>query len=70
MTPLDKAIAVVGGQKNLANLLRCSSMTITHWKSRGIPAERVVDIEEACGGEVTRQELRPDLYEGMLHPAA
>jgi DNA-binding transcriptional regulator YdaS (Cro superfamily) len=30
-----------------------------------VPAERAVQIEKALNGAVTRQELRPDLYEGM-----
>lgn len=29
---------------------------------RKIPAERVLDLERATNGKVTRHELRPDLY--------
>ena len=30
--------------------------------NRRVPAERVIEIESATGGQVTRHELRPDLY--------
>jgi len=32
------------------------------WKRRGVPAVRVLAVEEATGGAVTRHELRPDIY--------
>ena len=58
---IEKAIKVVGNQKRLADTLGVSTQAITKWRRR-IPAERVLDIERATGGEVTRQQLRPDLY--------
>ena len=36
-----------------------------NWYTRGCPGERAVDIEHATQGAVLRQEIRPDLYEGM-----
>ncbi len=35
---------------------------VVHWRNRGVPAERVLEIEAATEGKVTRHELRPDLY--------
>jgi DNA-binding transcriptional regulator YdaS (Cro superfamily) len=36
---------------------------IQQWRRRGRPpAERVLMIEEATGGQVTRYQLRPDIY--------
>lgn len=34
--------------------------TILVWETRGVPAERVVEIEEKTG--ILREKLRPDLY--------
>lgn len=56
----------MGSQVALAKALKLPgknpSMTVSNWKERGVPAERVLDIERATKGFVTRYELRPDLY--------
>jgi DNA-binding transcriptional regulator YdaS (Cro superfamily) len=44
---------------------RISPQGVFKWTINGVPAERAVDIEAALDGKVLRQELRPDLYEGM-----
>lgn len=66
MGALEKAIKHMGSQVALAKALKLPgknpSMNITHWKERGVPAKRVLDIERVTGGTVTRHELRPDLY--------
>lgn len=60
---LRRAIRVAGCQAELARRLGITSMAVTQWRKRGrIPAEWVTRIEEATGGAVTREELRPDLY--------
>jgi DNA-binding transcriptional regulator YdaS (Cro superfamily) len=59
---IERASQIVGNQTVLAKLLGVSRGTVSHWKYLGIPAERVLDIERATGRQVTRQELRPDLY--------
>lgn len=67
---LDKAIRLAGGKKKqLAELLGCEPMTVTHWCNRGLPAERAKEIEEIFNGAVTRAELRPDLF-GPTNSAA
>lgn len=51
-------------QSVFAQALGVTQGTISHWingRAR-IPAERVIGIELATGGKVTRHELRPDLY--------
>ena len=63
MAALEKAIEIVGGRRQLAEQLGCSSEAVRQWLDRRIPAERVLDIERATGGKVTRYELRPDLYQ-------
>lgn len=54
------AIDAVGGVAKLAELISVSSQAISQWTR--VPAERVLQIERATGGRVTRHELRPDLY--------
>ena len=61
-TALEKAIEAAGGARKLAAAIGVSAMTISHWKNRGIPAERAVQVEGAVGGKVTRYQLRPDLF--------
>jgi DNA-binding transcriptional regulator YdaS (Cro superfamily) len=65
---IEKAIEAVGGVTELAKRLKVSPQVINNWRSRGVPAVRVLEIERATvieeGGEprVTRHDLRPDLY--------
>lgn len=60
---LLKAIKLAGGKKkHLAEALGVTPMTVTQWCSRGVPAEQARKIEEHFGGEVTRAEIRPDLF--------
>lgn len=40
---------------------------IHRWIAHGIPAHWAIRIEEATGGAVTREELRPDLYRGLTN---
>lgn len=62
MNALDRAIAHFGTATDLAKALGLSSMAITQWKRRGVPAERCPEIEAATGGAVTRLDLRPDIF--------
>jgi TorA maturation chaperone TorD/DNA-binding transcriptional regulator YdaS (Cro superfamily) len=61
---LTKAIAIVGGQTQLARLLGVKQANVWHWlnKAGRVPGEYVLAIEKACGGQITRHDLRPDLY--------
>lgn len=58
---LAKAIEAVGSQRALADAVGVSTQAVTKWR-RQVPAERVIAIELATGGAVTRYQLRPDLY--------
>jgi DNA-binding transcriptional regulator YdaS (Cro superfamily) len=66
MNGLEKAIELMGGQSALAAALSLPGknprMTVQQWKKRGVPAARVLEIERATKGKVSRHELRPDLY--------
>ena len=54
-----------GGQVALAKKIGVVTVCVHHWAHglRPIPAERCIDIERATNGQVTCEELRPDLTE-------
>lgn len=63
MEPIQKAVETVGGATALGSLLGVSRQVVEYWvKARRVPAERVLGVERATGGKVTRHELRPDIY--------
>jgi DNA-binding transcriptional regulator YdaS (Cro superfamily) len=58
-----RACKVLGGQKALADALQVTSQAVHLWvKKDKVPSDRVLAIEAATRGAVTRHELRPDLY--------
>ena len=63
MTPIQKAVFIVGGQSALARKLKKTPQAIQKWCSKNhVPASQVIPVESAVDGAVTRHELRPDLY--------
>lgn len=63
MSAIQKAIEHVGGVSALAGRLGVSYQAVQQWERAGrVPAERALEVERATNGEVTRQQLRPDLY--------
>ena len=72
---LEKAVFLAGGQSALADALKrlkpderknLRQGHIWKWLNRSValmpPAEYVLDIEKIVNGEVSRHDLRPDLY--------
>lgn len=57
---LVRAIEVAGGPAALGRILGITSQAISQWTR--CPLERVVEVERATGGAVTRHELRPDIF--------
>ncbi len=57
---LKRAVALAGGLTALARGLGISPQAISQWQQ--VPATRVLAVERATDGAVTRSELRPDLY--------
>ena len=57
---LERAIGEAGGTAALARTINVTPQAISQWDR--VPAERVLAVEQASGGKVTRHELRPDLY--------
>lgn len=63
MKPIDKAVSILGSQTAIARLFGIKPQAVQLWCSSGkVPAERVLDIEKATQGQVTRHDLRPDIY--------
>jgi DNA-binding transcriptional regulator YdaS (Cro superfamily) len=57
---LDRAIKQAGGIVAAAEKLGVTVSAIGYWRKKGLPPERVREIETLTG--VPRAELRPDLF--------
>lgn len=63
MTPqeaLNNAISKAGSHTALADHFGIAPAAITQWKKAGVPANRVLGLEELTG--VSRHDLRPDVF--------
>lgn len=49
-------------QASLAKLFNISPAAVSQWRITGIPPNRVIDIEVFLEKQVTRYEMRPDIY--------
>lgn len=57
---IEKAAKILGSQEALGRLVNVTKAAVSHWKRiESVPVEYCSRIEEATGGAVTRQELRP-----------
>ena len=64
--PLEQAINILGNQTKLGEAIGCDQTTISSWliKYDGkVPAEKAPAIEIATAGQITKYQLRPDLFE-------
>lgn len=59
---IAKAAGIVGSQAKLARIIGASPMSVSHWMRRGIPRRWCVPVEDATQGQVTRHDLRPDIF--------
>lgn len=57
---LNRAIQEVGSSTDLARALKITLQAISRWEI--CPPNRCIAVERACGREVTRYELRPDVF--------
>jgi DNA-binding transcriptional regulator YdaS (Cro superfamily) len=58
------AITTVGGQRALARKLGVTQGQLWRWLNRDkkAPATRCIAIERATNGQITRYQLRPDVF--------
>jgi DNA-binding transcriptional regulator YdaS (Cro superfamily) len=67
---LDRAIAIFETQEAFAAALGIKSPSVSEWRRREtVPHDRCADIERITDGEVTRAELRPDIWGGDAEAA-
>ena len=60
---LERAIKKVGSARELAHRVGVTTQAVWLWRNGTTPApERVILIEAATDGEVSRHDLRPDLW--------
>lgn len=61
---LERAVELAGGQTALATSIGVKQTHVWNWLNRDkrVPAERVIAVEQATNGRVSRHELRPDIY--------
>lgn len=62
MSALDTAISIAGGLSALALKLKVTPQVINNWRTRGVPPDRVLALEAATDGQITRYALRPDVF--------
>ena len=60
---IKRAVKLAGGVSAMARALAVSRPTIYLWMRRGFPpAEYCLGIERVTGAQVSRYQLRPDIY--------
>lgn len=69
ISPLQRAVAIVGGQTALARILSTIDRPVMQghvwsWlhRTKLAPPEFCISIENATNGVVTRYDLRPDIF--------
>lgn len=63
---LKEAIRIIGGPTAVGDILGVTSQAISQW--RVCPAIRVLAMEGACDGHISRHDLRPDIFGNTPHP--
>lgn len=62
-----RACELVGGPARLAQIVGVKRQAFYQWPE--VPSRRVLAIEGATDGKITRHELRPDLYPASARPS-
>ncbi|MCX8016612.1 MAG: helix-turn-helix domain-containing protein [Rhodocyclaceae bacterium] len=67
---LYQAIRCAGSQTALAQRVGVRPQAVHLWVKKGrVPAARALAVERATAGQVSRHELRPDLYPNEAAPS-
>lgn len=64
-TPLERAVKAAGGQTALAARINRAQGHVYYWlrhAKNGVPPSVAIEIEAALNGEITRHDLRPDIF--------
>lgn len=67
-TPLDRAIAAVGGEAEFCKQFGIKQRSLFYWRAGRLPAERAGQIAMITGVPV--HELRPDIFPAPATQAA
>jgi DNA-binding transcriptional regulator YdaS (Cro superfamily) len=61
---IKHAVIIAGSNAALAQAIDVHESAISLWKTgrRAVPAHYCLKVEEATAGEVTRYDLRPDVF--------
>ncbi|WP_445363164.1 transcriptional regulator [Microbulbifer sp. ANSA003] len=59
---IEDAIEYFGSARGLAGQVGVSSMAVSHWKNRGVPITRAIQIDSLTNGRVSKERLRPDIF--------
>lgn len=64
MEDLRKIISQSGTQKDFADKIGASQSAVANWlnRRRKVPVSLFDKIEEVTNGAITRQDLRPDIF--------
>ncbi len=62
MNQIQRVKVIFGSYSAVGAALGVSGEAVRKWELHGVPAERVLAIEAATDYQVSRHELRPDLY--------
>ena len=58
-----KAVSLAGGPSALSRQLGITPQAISRWRARDtVPANWVLSIEALLDGEISRHDLRPDVF--------
>lgn len=61
LTPLERVFEIVGNPSRLAKALGITPWAVSKWDINCPPKDRCLEIEEITKGQVTAEELRPDI---------
>lgn len=62
LTPFERAKQIAGGtNQKLGDLLGVSKQAVGQWNGV-MPLKQAIVFEERSGGQLTRWDLRPDLF--------
>lgn len=68
MNAIDKAIELAGGVTELARIINARPNQVSNWRTRGVPVDKCVAIENAVNRAVTRRDLRPHDWQLIWPP--